>query len=450
MPHILDDIVYVAEGDGKRVGLALKDRRFHQYVVGRTGVGKSTLLENMIIQDIRAGRGLAVIDPHGDLIQSIIAHIPESRIRDVIYVNPADPDYAIGFNVFRAGQRMSHARVVSQIISIFKKHWGESWGPRLEHVLRNSLLTLVEHPESTLLWLPKLLSDEHFRNKQIKRLKDPIVKSFWQHEFASYSERFRAEVLAPLQNKVGAFSTNPFIRTIVGQSRSKFNVREVMDREKILLIRIPKGEIGEDATNLLGAFFLSAIELAALSRADIPEPDRKDFFLYIDEFQSFATESFASILSEARKYRLSLILAHQYLAQVDEKTRDAVFGNVGTMILFRVGVDDARILEREVHIDATDSYNARGFDANFLINLSPFEVVYKRMVGGKIELPQSAMSLAPARHPDKNFAAEIEAFTRKQYARRRVEVEAEIGRFFTDAKQNDHYQKEKPRHVGRG
>lgn len=403
------------------VGLTSSDRRYHQYIIGRTGAGKTTMLENMIVADVVAGRGVGVIDPHGDLIERVLCHVPAARIADVVYVNPADTTHAIGFNVLRNAQRGNHDRVVSQIISTFKKHWAESWGPRLEHVLRNCLLTLIEHPNSTLLWMMKLLTHDRFRKRLVDRLDDPIVRAFWCEEFARYSERFRAEVIAPLQNKLGAFVTNAYVRHMLGQHRLSISIRRVMDEGKILLVRLPKGQIGEDVADILGTLFLSSIELAALERADMREEGRRDFYLYVDEFQNLATDSFATILSEARKYRLNLILAHQYLSQLPDATRNAIFGNVGTMIIFKVGVEDAQLLEREVQPE---------YGWLDLVNQSPYEIYYKLMSHGDTGRPRRAVSLSPRSLPAYHAIAQIEEFTRTHYARPTAEVEQEVRRFF--------------------
>ena len=321
----------------KTFGIRRDDRRKHIYVIGKTGMGKTTLLENMAIQDIRRGEGLGVIDPHGEFAEKMLDFVPPDRLGEVIYLNPADLDWPIAFNVVEKVEPEQRHLVASGLIEVFKKIWSESWGPRLEYVLRNVILALLEYPGSTLLGIMRMLTDRTYRKEVVSKITDPVVKSFWTKEFERYPYQFAAEAVAPIQNKVGQFLTSPVIRNIVGQTRSAINLREVMDKGKILIVNLAKGRLGEDNSALLGAMLITKIQLAAMSRVDLPEEQRKDFYLYVDEFQNFATDSFVNILSEARKYRLSLTLANQYISQMPEAVRDAVFGNVGTIIAFRVG-----------------------------------------------------------------------------------------------------------------
>ena len=370
----------------KKFGIRRKDRRYHMYVVGKTGVGKSTLLLNMIGQDMGNNEGVCVLDPHGDLIEKALKAIPESRIKDLIYFNPRHTEQALYFNPLEVlNFRESHL-VVSSLMSVFRKIWADSWGPRLEYILRNALSTLVEFSNSTLIDLQRILQDRDFRLKVIARLKNEQLKNFWLNEFEKYPPRFQQEAISPIQNKIGQFLNNPILREIVSQPKSSFNLREIMDSGKILLVNLSKGKIGEDAASLLGAMLITKLGLTALSRQDIEEEKRKDFYLYVDEFQSFATASFADILSEARKYHLNLILANQYLNQIDEKVRDAIFGNVGTLVSFKVGLEDAKFLAEEFYPE---------FNQEDLISLPCYSIYLKLMINGETSNPFSGDSLLP-------------------------------------------------------
>lgn len=400
-------------------GIKTDDRRRHMYVIGKTGMGKSTLLENMIIQDIRAGRGLAVVDPHGDLVEKVIRYIPSYRVNDIVYLNPADVDFPIAFNILESVDPTHRHLVASGLIAVFKKMWLDSWGPRLEHILRNTILALIEYPGSTLLGVTRMLVDKVYRKKVVDQLSDPIVKAFWRDEFASFNDKFRSEAVSPIQNKIGQFLSSSIIRNIVGQSKSTIDMREIMDSGKILLLNLAKGRIGEDNAGLLGAMMITKIQLAAMSRIDIPEPERRDFFLYVDEFQNFATESFASILSEARKYRLDLIIAHQYIEQLDEKVQAAVFGNVGTIICFRVGAGDSEFLAKEF---------TPVFEETDLVNLTKFDIYLKLMIDGVASEPFSATGLPPVANPDE-LEETIITVSRERYAKPRAVVEDKISRW---------------------
>ena len=385
-----DRITFFAEtnfrNERKKFGIRKKDRHYHMYVVGKTGVGKSTLLLNMIGQDIENNEGLAVLDPHGDLIEKALKVIPESRTKDLIYFNPQDIGQALYFNPLEVLNSSERHLVASSLMSVFKKIWADSWGPRLEYILRNALSTLLEFSNSTLMDLQRIFQDRDFRLKVIARLKNEQLKNFWLNEFEKYPPRFQQEAISPIQNKIGQFLNNPVIKTIVSQPKSSFNLREIMDSGKILLVNLSKGKIGEDSCSLLGAMLVTKIGLSALSRQDMPEEKRRDFYAYVDEFQSFATSSFADILSEARKYHLNLILANQYLNQIDEKVREAVFGNAGTIISFKVGLEDAKFLAEEFY---------PVFNQEDLINLPCYSIYLKLMIGGKTSTPFSADSLPP-------------------------------------------------------
>jgi hypothetical protein len=379
----------------KKFGIKVDDRRRHVYVVGKTGVGKSTLLENMAIADIRSGKGVAIIDPHGELAEKMLDFVPESRLDDVIYFDPSDMEHPLAFNPMeQIGTEYRHL-VASGIMSVFKKIWVDAWSARMEYILNNTLLALLEYPGSTLLGILRMFAEPEYRKKIVSNLQDPVIKAFWQNEFARYSQKLETEALAAIQNKVGQFVSNPLIRNILGQSRSTLNMRQIMDEGKIFIANLSKGKMGEDNSTLLGAMIITRLQLAAMSRVDVPEDKRRDFFMYVDEFQNFATESFASILSEARKYHLSLTLAHQYIGQLitsegSTKVRDAVFGNVGTIITFRVGAEDAEFLEKEFMPE---------FVQQDLVNLAKANVYIKLMIDGVASRPFSAETLPPQSTP---------------------------------------------------
>jgi CxxC-x17-CxxC domain-containing protein len=402
----------------KKFGIKTDDRRRHMYLIGKTGMGKSTVLENMIVDDIRAGRGVAVVDPHGDLAEKIMLFIPPERVKDVIYFNPADMEYPIAFNVVEQVDHNLQHLVASGLIGVFQKLWADSWGPRLEYILRNAILAILDFPGSTLLGVVRMLSDKAYRKQVVANIKDPVVKAFWEKEFAGYADKFASEAVSPIQNKVGQFLSSALMRNIVGQVKSSIDLREIMDGSKILIMNLSKGRIGEDNSALLGAMMITKIQLAAMSRVDIPEKERKDFYLYIDEFQNFSTDSFANILSEARKYRLDLILAHQYIEQLTEKVKPAVFGNVGTMIAFRVGAADAEELAKEF---------MPTFNEEDLVNLPKYEMYLKLMIDGVASQPFSAKGLPPLTEEEKTNQEEkaIRA-SREKYATPKAVVEERI------------------------
>ena len=327
--------------------LGRADRRQHTYVVGKTGTGKSTLLRNMILADIEAGEGVGLIDPHGDLVQELLDHIPPRRVRDVVLFDPTDRDYPVGFNLLRSAPKERSHLVASGVVSAFKSVWRDSWGPRLEYLLYASIAALACVENATILGAQRIVTDPAYRRWVLRQVDDPMVRAFWETEFESWDPRFLAEVIAPMQNKVGQLVMSPVIRNIVGQVRSRLKLRDVMDRKGIFIANLSKGQLGEDKSALLGAMLVSAFELAAMSRAEQSAGEWNHWFLYVDEFQNFATDSFATILSEARKYGLGLTLSHQYTSQLQPAVRDAVFGNVGTIISFRVSESDASLLARE-------------------------------------------------------------------------------------------------------
>ncbi len=365
----------------KIFGIRQPDRRASMYVIGKTGTGKSTLLETMIRQDIAAGHGLAVFDPHGDLIERMLVAAQSKRPADLIYCNVPNAEQPLGFNPLESVPPEKRPLAASGILEVFKKIWADSWGPRMEHILRNALLALLDQPQATLADILRLMDDMSFRRLAASRVHNAQVRNFWLREYESYPARFRAEAIAPIQNKVGAFLTNPILSAIITQPKSAFDLRQVMDGGHILLVNLAKGKIGEDVAALLGALLVSRIGLAGLSRAEVPEAERRDFYVYLDEFQSFTTLSLANMLSELRKYRVNLVLAHQYLSQLDEQVRDAILGNAGSIICFRVGPADAEILGGEFYPE---------FTAGDLSRLPNHNIYLKLMVDGAVTAPFSA------------------------------------------------------------
>lgn len=402
-------------------GIKTDDRRRHMYIIGKTGMGKTNLLENMAVQDIRNGHGVCYIDPHGDTAEKLLKAIPSERINDVIYFNPADQAFPIAFNAMESIDPEYRHLVASGLVGVFKKIWADSWGPRLEYILRNAIMGLLEYPGSTLLGVTRILVDKKYRDKVVERITDPVIRQFWVDEFPKWSDKVLQEVVSPIQNKVGQFLSNSLIRNIVGQPKSSFDVRTIMDERKILIMNLSKGRIGEDASALLGAMMITKIQLAAMGRVDIPEETRKDFYLYVDEFQNFSTESFANILSEARKYRLNLILANQYVEQIAETVRNAIFGNVGSIISFRVGAMDAEFLEKEF---------SPVFLQNDIVNLPKYNIYLKLMIDGIAGDAFSATTLPPIYIDDtKENEGKVIAVSRERYGSPRVEVEEKIARW---------------------
>ncbi|MBI2514601.1 type IV secretion system DNA-binding domain-containing protein [Candidatus Wolfebacteria bacterium] len=404
-------------GKQVRFGIKLDDRRRHFYIIGKTGMGKTVLLENMVIADILAGRGVAVVDPHGEFAENLLNFIPEHRIDDVIYFNPVDIDYPIAFNALERVDIEHRHLIASGLMGVFKKIWPDVWSARMEYILNNALLALLEYPGSTLLGIMRMLAEKDYRKKIVDNLQDPVIKAFWINEFDRYTQRLEIEAVAAIQNKVGQFVSNPLIRNIVGQTHSAIDMRKVMDEGKILIINIAKGRIGEDNSALLGAMMVTKLQLAAMSRVDIPMEERRDFYLYVDEFQNFSTDSFANILSEARKYRLNLILAHQYIEQLSETVRPAIFGNVGTIVCFRIGAEDAEFLEKEF---------APEFTANDLLNLAKYHIYVKLMIDGVASKPCSATTLEPQTAPSQAARDVIIENCRGKYGTPRKMVEEKI------------------------
>jgi hypothetical protein len=422
--HDNNHITYFAETDfrNKRTKFGIKavDRLRHMYVIGKTGMGKSTMLENMAIQDIQNGEGLAFLDPHGTSAQKLLDYVPEHRIDDVLYFNPADTDYPVAFNVMEdVGPARRHL-VASGLMSAFKKIWVDVFSARMEYILTNTLLALLEYPGSTMLGVNRMLSDKDFRSKVVANITDPAIKSFWVDEFGKYTERFAAEATPAIQNKVGQYSSNPLIRNIIGQPKSSFDLRDMMDKRKIIIVNLAKGLVGETNTALLGSMLTVRLYLAAMSRADVTSAELArlpNFYFYIDEFQSIANASFADILSEARKYKLNLTLAHQYVEQMPEELQAAVFGNIGTSIAFRVGPLDAELMEKQF---------APKFMAQDFINLGFAQIYLSLMIDGVGSAPFSAKTIAPIQPPARSFREEIIRRSREQFAKPRAEVEEAI------------------------
>ncbi len=404
----------------KRFGIKLDDRRKHMYLIGKTGMGKTNMMANMAIQDIRNGHGLAFIDPHGETAEGLLDFIPPNRINDVVYFNPADLDYPIAFNVMEKIDVEHRHLVASGLMGVFKKIWPDVWSARMEYILNNAILALLEYPGSTLLGINRMLADPAYRQKVVEKITDPMSKAFWVQEYARYTQRYEVEATAAIQNKVGQFVSAPLIRNIIGQVSSKIDMREIMDNHKILIVNLSKGRIGEDNSTLLGALLVTKLQLAAMSRVDVPEEQRKDFFLYVDEFQNFATESFASILSEARKYRLDLILGHQYISQMTEEVRDAVFGNIGTLIVFRIGAEDAEFLEKEFNPE---------FIANDLVNSAKYNIYLKLMIDGLTGRAFSAQTLLPILRTEDSHREKIIKVSRERYATSKQVIEDKISRW---------------------
>lgn len=425
-------VTYFGETDARnsrvKFGIKAKDRTRHVYVIGKTGMGKSTLLENMAVQDIQGGEGMCFIDPHGKTADLLLEYVPKNRINDVVYIAPFDIEYPISFNVLESVEPDKRHLVVSGLMSTFKKIWVDAWSARMEYILTNTLLALLEMPNSTLLGVNKMLSDKEYRKEVVAHIQDPSVKSFWVNEFANYTERMAAEAVPSIQNKIGQFTANPLIRNMIGQPQSSFDFRKAMDSKKIIIINLSKGRIGDENMKLLGGMLVTKIYLSAMSRADLTDRALSvmpNFYLYVDEFQNFANASFADILSEARKYKLNLTIAHQYIEQMDEQVRAAVFGNVGTMIVFRVGATDAEVLEKEFEPE---------FQASDLVNLGFAQIYLKLMIDGLTSSPFSAVTLAPISHPEELYINEIIDASRKQFARPRTQVEAEIIAFHEPVK----------------
>ncbi|MDD3896643.1 MAG: type IV secretion system DNA-binding domain-containing protein [Candidatus Peribacteraceae bacterium] len=413
----------VFRGRRNRFGIRLDDRRRHIYIIGKTGMGKSTVLENMVFSDVHSGKGVAVIDPHGDLIDAVQKFIPKQRSNDVIFFDPSDTAYPISFNVLDCPNREQRVLTASGIMSVFTKLWPDAFSGRMEHILRNTLLALLEYEGSSMLGIMRMYADAHYRKKVVDHITDPVVRSFWVDEYATWSEKYRTEAVAAIQNKVGQLLSTPLIRNIVGQVKSTFDIRHAMDTGKIILVNLSKGKLGEDTSAFLGSMLVTKFQIDAMSRADIPEKERRDFFLYVDEFQNFATESFATILSEARKYRLSLTMANQYVSQLlisDSRTtlRDAVFGNVGTLMSFQVGSDDAEVLSLQFEETVMPKD---------ILSLPKYHAYSRLMIDGMPSRPFSVSTLPPPVYEqDADRLEVLRRLSRERYSEKREIVEEKI------------------------
>ncbi|MDD2566056.1 MAG: type IV secretion system DNA-binding domain-containing protein [Candidatus Gracilibacteria bacterium] len=398
-------------GVSKKFGILPVDRTRHVYIIGKTGMGKSVLLENMIYEDICKGRGVALIDPHGDLADTLVSNIPKNRTNDVILFDPSDYKYPIAFNMFENVSKEHRPLVMSGLVGIFKRMWADSWGPRLEYILRNCILTLLEIPDATLMSIPLILTNKSYRLKVVSKIEDVTMKRFWEQEFEVMEPKQMTEAISPILNKVGQFLSNPLLRNILAQPKNAFSLRWIMDNNKILIINLSKGKIGDDSMALLGSMMVTKFQIDAMSRADIAEDKRKDFYFYVDEFQNFATDSFAVILAEARKYKLNLIVANQYISQMSETVRNAVFGNVGTILSFQVGPDDAPKLAQAIGDDGTVS-------ASDLLNLRKYDIYSKLLIEGMPSRVFSATTLPPVKtdfdEQRKNVVAKV---SREKYGK---------------------------------
>lgn len=428
-----EQVTYIGQTDFRnrrtKFGIKKKDRSRHVYIIGKTGMGKSTVLENMAAQDILNGEGMCFVDPHGSAIDTLIEYIPEHRVKDVIYFAPFDTDFPITFNVMENVDPDSRHLVVNGLMASFKKIWQDAWSARMEYILSNTLLALLEYPRATLLGVNRMLAEKDYRNDVIKHITDESVKAFWIDEYNKWDPRYAREAGAAIQNKIGQFTANPLIRNIIGQEKSSFDIRELMDNRKIFLVNLSKGRIGEQNANLLGGMIITKIYLAAMSRAEVGSHNLSklpDFFFFVDEFQNFANESFADILSEARKYKLSLTVAHQYVDQMQEEVASAIFGNVGTMITFRVGPTDAEVLEKQF---------APVFTAEDIVNLGRFQIYLTLMIDGIGSRPFSATTLPPVETQEVSMRDVVIANSRKNYAQPRSIVEEQIKKWFEPVNQ---------------
>ncbi len=422
----------VFHGHRLKFGIRPDDRRRHVYIIGKTGMGKSTVLENMIFSDIMGGKGVGVVDPHGDLINAAMRFMPKSRLNDVILFDPADRDWPISFNMLECPDPGQRPLIASGLMSVFIKLWPEAFSGRMEYILRNTLLALLENEGSSMLGILRMFADDGYRAKIVSNVTDPVVRTFWDSEFTSWSDKYRTEALASIQNKVGQLMSTPVMRNIVGQVRSTLNVRQAMDSGKVILVNLSKGKIGEDTSAFLGSMLVTKFQIDAMSRADIPEKERRDFYLYVDEFQNFATESFATILSEARKYRLALTMANQYVGQLiigqgNTSLRDAVFGNVGSMVSFQVGSDDAEILSQQFEemVSTKD-----------ILSLPKYHAYVRLMIDGIPSKPFSVGTLPPPKFEvDSGREEMVRKLSRERYSERREVVEEKIARWASGTSQ---------------
>ena len=408
-----------AGGRDVRFGIRRNDRRHHVYLVGRTGTGKTTLLQNLIVQDIEAGRGVGVIDPHGDLAEQLLDHIPPRRADDVVYFNPADQAWPIAFNMLHGVPQDRRHLVAAEIVSVFKSIWRDSWGPRMEYILSACLAALLECENTTILGVQRMLVDAKYRRWVVKQVTDPVVKSFWLDEFEQYDPRFMREAIAPIQNKVGQLLMAAPVRNILGQVRRMIDPRFMMDNRRIFIANLAKGQLGAEKANLLGSVLVTQFQLAAMARSSVAEEEREDWHLFVDEFHNFTTDSFAGMLSEARKYRLCLVLSHQYMDQLSDDIKGAVLGNAGTVISFRVGESDAEVMKREF---------GRNWQLRVFTELKNYEICCKLLVNGDYGEPFVAKTMPPAGTPHDGRAGLIQR-CREKYSVHRDVVEDKIKRW---------------------
>jgi len=408
-------------GSGAPISLSQPDRLRHTYAIGQTGTGKSTLLKNLILQDIHAGRGCALLDPHGDLARDILEHIPPERSDDLVYFNPADREHVPALNLLAGVPPEARDRTASEIVSTFRYLWADTWGRgRMQYVFKNTVAALLDFPEdpgTSLLGIPRMYADSDYRRRIIKHIRNENVRRFWEVEYASYPKSFEVEAISPIQNKVGQFLLSTTLANILGQVKPTIDLSFVMNTQRIFLANLSKGELGEDDANLLGSLLLTAFYLAALKRTRIPEGERVPFHLYIDEFASFTTGAFTTILSEARKFGLSLTLAHQYLDQIDPGIKSAVLGNVGTMILFRTGSGDAEEL----------AHHFEGIPPHFFAELATGHVVAKTLARG--EPTVATGKTVPAAFPHYGRGERLIAHSHNRHTRPRDVVEAKLLRW---------------------
>ena len=401
------------------VGLSLSDRRQHLYLIGKTGSGKTTLLRNLIVQHLAAGHGVALIDPHGDLAEELLDCIPPHRADDLVYFNPGDLDFPIGLNLIANVTPDDRHLVASGIVGAFKSIWRDSWGPRLEYILYNAIAALLDCPNTSLLGVNRMLTDADYRRRIVAKVRDPFVRAFWTDEYEQYEPRFQREAIAPIQNKLGQFLLNPVVRNILGQVRTKVSIPFMMNTGRIFIANLSKGKLGADKANLLGSLLTTQFQLGAMARVNQPESERRDFFLFLDEFHNFTTDAFTSILSEARKYRLCLALAHQYIEQVPLPVRSAVFGNVGSLISFRVGNADAEVLQREF---------GKSYALETFVGLDRFQVIARLSEDGQTREAFRAHTLPPIEH-QVGRREKLIARSREKYAAKRADVEMKIERW---------------------
>jgi hypothetical protein len=420
-----DDIIHIGmrEGYGKEIpfGISLPDLRQHVYVIGKTGSGKTTLLRNMIVQHIALGHGVGMIDPHGDLAEELFNHIPRWRTDHVVYFNPSDLEFPVALNLLANVPKDERHLIASGIVGAFKSIWRDSWGPRMEYILYNAIAALLDCQNTSLLGVNRMLTDEDYRAWVIRQIKDPFIREFWEYEYAGYDDRFQREAIAPIQNKLGQFLLNPVIRNILGQVKCKVSFPFIMDNQRLFIANLSKGKLGHDKANLLGSLLVTQFQLAAMRRANQPEDERRDFYLFIDEFQNFTTDSFADILAEARKYRLCLTLSHQYVEQIPLPIRQAVFGNVGSLLSFRVGNSDAEVLQKEF---------SNIFLAQQFVDLDRYNVFTKLLVNGTNEMPFKGVTSQPLANQGTRRERLVK-HSRVRFAAMRREVELKLNRVVT-------------------